>query len=57
MEEVKKRKQLQDFLKEDKSLLEKISYEEYLAKKSAPNNSDEPLDKTYRKYREIIEGL
>ena len=57
MEEIKKRKQLQDFLNEDKSLLEKISYEEYIAKKSAPNNSDEPLDKTYRKYREIIEAL
>lgn len=55
--ETVKRKGLQDFLNEDSSLTEKITYEEFLDKKLAPNNSDDPIEEVYWDYRRIIDSL
>ena len=52
-----KRKKLQDFLEEDKSLTEKISYEEFLKKKAAPNNTDDSITEVYEKYKKITAVL
>jgi len=43
-------KGLQQFLDEDASLKEKFTYEEFMNKKSAPDNSDVTIDEAYRVY-------
>lgn len=50
-------KGLQEFLKEDVSLTEKISYEEFEEKKAAPGNSDDGISEAYRTYRAELEKL
>ena len=50
-------KGLQDFLAEDVSLTDQISYEEFQAKKAAPNNSDNEIAEVYQTYRTAVEKL
>ena len=48
-----KTKSLQDYLNDDPSLREKISYEEFMAGKAAPKNSDIPFEEAFRAYQRV----
>ena len=48
-------KSLQGFLNDDASLTEKVSYEQFLEKKTAPNNSDDALGEVYKAYCIAVE--
>lgn len=50
-------KGLQDFLTEDESLAEKMTYTDYENKKSAPDNSDRGIREVYETYRTLLEKL
>ena len=50
-----KTKGIMDFIKEDKSLSKKITYEEYENKKAVPKNSDIPIEKAYEAYLTVLE--
>ena len=53
MEQIKT-KELKDFIDEDKSLLEKVTHEEFIGKKAAPKDSEEvSIDDAYRSYCDI----
>lgn len=51
-----KPKNLQDFLDDDKSLTEKITYEEF-QKRNIQENSDDNVDDVYKAYRNAINTL
>lgn len=50
-------KGLQEFLAEDESLAEKMTFADYQNKKSAPGNSDRGIREVYETYRTILEKL
>lgn len=50
-------KGLQEFLAEDESLAEKMSFADYQNKKAAPSNSDREIREVYETYRAILEKL
>lgn len=50
-------KGLQDFLAEDRSLAEEMSYADYQDKKSAPDNSDRGIKEVYETYCALLEKL
>lgn len=50
-------KGLEQFLEEDPSLRESISYTEFENKKAAPNNSDKKLAVVYQTYCDVVEKL
>ena len=52
-----KTKGLQDFLTEDASLTEKVTYEEFQNRKAAPNNTDDMIAEAYKAYRDALEKL
>lgn len=49
-------KGLKQIFEEDKSLREKITYNEFIQKKIVPQNSDEPIDDVYENYLKIKAG-
>lgn len=60
MKDTKKKlevKGLQDFLAEDESLAEKMTYADYQNKKSAPDNSDRGISEVYETYCTLLEKL
>ena len=52
-----KGKCLNDYLAEDPSLKQKYSYEEFLSKKTAPDNTDIPIKEAYAEYKEVVSVL
>lgn len=48
-------KGLQGFLADDMSLTERVTHEQFLEKKTAPNNSDDELGEVYKVYRAAVE--
>ena len=52
-----KGKTLEDFLSDDISLREEISYQDFLEKKSAPNNSDVRIRDAYDGYCSALEKI
>lgn len=52
-----KGKSLNDYLKDDPSLMEKYSYKDFLAKKTAPDNTDSPIKEVYAKYKKIVSSF
>lgn len=50
-------KGLRDFLAEDASLAEEITFADYQNKKSAPDNSDREIREVYENYRALLEKL
>lgn len=52
-----KTKRLQEFLAEDPSLTEQMTYADFQDKKAAPNNTDDAIAEVYKAYREVLEKL
>lgn len=52
-----KTKGLQEFLAEDSSLTEQMTYAEFQDKKAAPNNTDDAIAEVYKAYRAALEKL
>lgn len=50
-------KGLQDYLAEDASLMEEITYEEFENKKVAPGNSDKSISEAYQVYQKYCANL
>lgn len=51
-----KPKSIQDFLDEDPSLTEKITYEEFIEKKAASKDNEEiSIEEAYDSYRRVLE--
>lgn len=50
-------KNLQKFLAEDRSLTEKMTYEQFQSKETAPNNSDDAIDAAYKGYCDALKKL
>ncbi len=48
-------KGLDALLNDDPSLREKLTYEDYMAGKSVPDNSDYKIDEVYEEYRSFIQ--
>lgn len=46
-------KGLEQILKEDASLKEKYTYQEFMDKKSTPRNSDSSVEEVYEDYKKI----
>lgn len=57
MSDRKRGKGLREFLAEDTSLMEKITFEEFQNNKTAPDNSDADIEEVYRTYLELTENL
>lgn len=55
--EKNKTKGLQEFLAEDSSLMERMTYAEFQSKKAAPDNTDDPLPDVYKAYCDALENL
>lgn len=51
-----KPKGLKEILEENKTLTQKITYEEYDAGKTVPKNSDETIEAAYANYQKIKLG-
>ncbi len=49
-----KPKGLAEFLEEDSSLKEKITYDQYIQNGAVPENSDDELEKVYQVYCKIL---
>ena len=54
VESTVKTKGLQDYLDDDPSLREEISYEEFMAGKAAPKNSDIPFEEAFKAYQKVL---
>lgn len=52
-----KPKGLQDFLDENPSLTEKITYEEYMNSQKATNQKDDGVEEAYNGYLKVLETL
>ena len=50
------KKRLSDYLREDPSLAEKITYEEFQHGKGLPDDMDMPFERAYRVYHRISTG-
>ena len=50
-------KGLKEFLTEDASLTEKLTYEEFQEKKAAPGNSDDGIYEAYEAYCTALEKM
>ncbi len=48
-------KGLDALLNDDPSLQKKLTYEEYLAGKSVPDNSDYQIEEVYEEYRSFLQ--
>ncbi len=48
-------KGLEALLKEDRSLQNKLTFEEYKSGKSVPGNSDYQIENVYKEYRSFLE--
>lgn len=48
-------KGLYGFLRDDESLMEKITFEEFQNRKPGADNSDETIEKVYREYCRLTE--
>ena len=48
-------KGLDALLNDDPSLQKKLTYEEYLAGKSVPDNSDHQIEEVYEEYRSFLQ--
>lgn len=49
-----KTKDLQDYLNDDPSLREKISFDEFIAGKAAPKNSDIQFEEAFKAYQKVL---
>lgn len=52
-----KTKGLQEFLAEDTSLTEQVTYAEFQNKKAAPNNTNDRISEAYKAYCTALERL
>lgn len=56
VKETIKLKGLRDYLEDDPSLAQKITYEEYMNKAATPQCSDIPIETAYANYKKIVYG-
>ncbi len=49
-------KGLKEILAENKTLSQKITYEEYEAGKTVPKNTDKPIETVYANYQKVKSG-
>ena len=51
-----KQKGFQDYLNDDQSLTEKITYEEFINSQKATNQKDDGIEEAYDSYRRVLEA-